>query len=141
MPRDSISQTSFNFCATNLAGTGFNRYLEQCALVDQFLWERDLHAAHRMAIQLFGECRRADQEQLPKLGIAVLERTVSRYLPDRTRGQSQTWRTSNGDADVRSFVVEVAPSGRILGCLAQHGLSPVGGSVVVRVSELEECVT
>jgi hypothetical protein len=26
-------------------------------------------------------------------GIAVSERTVSRYLPDRTRGRSQTWRT------------------------------------------------
>ena len=28
-----------------------------------------------------------------KLGIAVSERTVSRYRPDRTRGRSQTWRT------------------------------------------------
>src|SRR6516162_2057749 len=27
-----------------------------------------------------------------KLGIAVSERTVSRYRPDRTRGRSQTWR-------------------------------------------------
>jgi hypothetical protein len=31
--------------------------------------------------------------ELLKLGIAVSERTVSRYLPDRTRGGSQTWRT------------------------------------------------
>jgi hypothetical protein len=31
--------------------------------------------------------------ELMKLGIAVSERTVSRYLPDRTRGRSQTWRT------------------------------------------------
>jgi hypothetical protein len=31
--------------------------------------------------------------ELLKLGIAVSERTVSRYLPDRTRGWSQTWRT------------------------------------------------
>ena len=31
--------------------------------------------------------------ELLKLGIAVSERTVSRYLPDRTRGRSQTWRT------------------------------------------------
>jgi hypothetical protein len=31
--------------------------------------------------------------ELLKLGITVLERTVSRYLPDRTRRPSQTWRT------------------------------------------------
>ena len=31
--------------------------------------------------------------ELLKLGIAVSERTVSRYRPDRTRGRSQTWRT------------------------------------------------
>jgi hypothetical protein len=31
--------------------------------------------------------------ELLKLGIAVSERTVSRYLPDRTTGRSQTWRT------------------------------------------------
>jgi hypothetical protein len=31
--------------------------------------------------------------ELLKLGFAVSERTVSRYLPDRTRGRSQTWRT------------------------------------------------
>jgi hypothetical protein len=31
--------------------------------------------------------------ELLRLGIAVSERTVSRYLPDRTRGRSQTWRT------------------------------------------------
>jgi hypothetical protein len=31
--------------------------------------------------------------ELLKLGIAVSERTVSRYLPDRTKGRSQTWRT------------------------------------------------
>jgi putative transposase len=31
--------------------------------------------------------------ELLKLGIAVSEPTVSRYLPDRTRGRSQTWRT------------------------------------------------
>jgi hypothetical protein len=31
--------------------------------------------------------------ELLKLGITVSERTVSRYLPDRTRRPSQTWRT------------------------------------------------
>ena len=31
--------------------------------------------------------------ELVKLGITVSERTVSRYLPDRTRRPSQTWRT------------------------------------------------
>jgi Homeodomain-like domain len=31
--------------------------------------------------------------ELLKLGIAVSERTVSRYLPDRTTAPSQTWRT------------------------------------------------
>jgi hypothetical protein len=31
--------------------------------------------------------------ELLKLGIAVSERTVSRYLPDRRRDRSQTWRT------------------------------------------------
>jgi hypothetical protein len=31
--------------------------------------------------------------ELLKLGITVSERTVSRYLPDRATGPSQTWRT------------------------------------------------
>jgi hypothetical protein len=33
------------------------------------------------------------ERRLLKLGITVSERTVSRYLPDRTRRPSQTWRT------------------------------------------------
>ena len=31
--------------------------------------------------------------ELLKLGLSVSERTVSRYLPDRLRAPSQTWRT------------------------------------------------
>jgi hypothetical protein len=31
--------------------------------------------------------------ELPKLGITISERTVSRYLPDRLMARSQTWRT------------------------------------------------
>jgi hypothetical protein len=31
--------------------------------------------------------------ELPKLGIAVSERTVSRYIPDRLTGPTQSWRT------------------------------------------------
>jgi putative transposase len=33
--------------------------------------------------------------ELLKLGVTVSERTVSRYLPDRLMGPSQTWRTSS----------------------------------------------
>lgn len=54
---------------------------------------------------------------------------------------SYTWHTTDGDASIHSFVVAVSPSGRVLGCLAQQGLNPVGHRAVVRVSELEECVT
>ena len=60
---------------------------------------------------------------------------------DLAAGASHTWQTTDGDAGVRSFVVEAAPNGRILGCLAQHGLNRAGDSAVVRVSQLEKCVT
>ena len=49
------------------------------------------HSSHEYGNRLWGAPR--VHGELLKLGIAVSERTVSRYLPDRTRGRSQTWRT------------------------------------------------
>ena len=49
--------------------------------------------------------------ELLKLGIAVSERTVSRYLPDRLTAPSQTWRTflANHLGDL-AFISPVTPS-------------------------------
>lgn len=60
---------------------------------------------------------------------------------DVPAGTSHTWQTTDGDDGVHSFVVEVPPHGRILGCLAQHGLNGAGAQVAIRVSNLEKCVT
>jgi hypothetical protein len=81
--------------------------------------------------------------ELLKLGIAVSERTVSRYLPDRTRDRSQTWRTfltnhvgdlmcssavtlseplSNDDVvDADSFSLGLTPTPITAGRLHAHG--------------------
>jgi hypothetical protein len=57
-------------------------------------------------------------------------------------GSSYTWQTNDDDAGIDSFVVEAASRGRILGCLAQHGgVSQLGDQVMLRVSDLKECVT
>jgi hypothetical protein len=51
------------------------------------------HRAHGHGVQncLWGAPR--IHGELLKLGFAVSERTVSRYLPDRLTRRSQTWRT------------------------------------------------
>src|SRR5215472_8633273 len=52
--------------------------------------------------------------ELLKLGITVSERTVSRYLPDRTRLPSQTWRTflANHFSDLTLPSSQASPGGR-----------------------------
>lgn len=66
----------------------------------------------------------------------------SKFQPvEVAAGASHTWQTSDGDSGVKSFVIEATPGGRILGCVAEHGLNPVAGSAVVRVSDREKCVT
>lgn len=66
----------------------------------------------------------------------------SRFKPiDLAAGESYTWQTTDGGSGVHSFVVEVAPGGRILGCLAQQGIHAPSGRAVIRVSELERCVS
>ena len=63
-------------CLGNGVGLGDIRALIRCMTRENRLWG---------APRIHGE--------LLKLGITVSERTVSRYLPDRTRRPSQTWRT------------------------------------------------
>jgi hypothetical protein len=60
---------------------------------------------------------------------------------DLPAGRSYTWQTTDGDAGVHSFVVEVSPHGRILGCVGQLGLDAAGDQIAVRVSDLQECVS
>jgi hypothetical protein len=55
-------------------------------------------------------------------------------------GTSHTWQTTDADAGIHSFVVEAAPRGRILGCMSARPESG-GQSPVIRVSDLERCVT
>lgn len=60
---------------------------------------------------------------------------------DLAAGGSHTWRTNDGDTGVYSFVVEVAPGGRILGCLARHGVASMADRAEVSVTDLERCVS
>ncbi len=80
-------------------------------------------------------------------GEEVSIQPCARFFCDKFRpvdlpaGASHTWQTTDGDAGVHSFVVNDAPRGRILGCLAEHGLNGAAGQVSVRVTELERCIS
>jgi hypothetical protein len=78
---------------------------------------------------------------------AVAIQPCARFFCDKFRpvnlaaGRSYTWQTTDGDAGVHSFVVEISPHGRILGCLGQRGVDVTGDQIAVRVSDLQECVS
>jgi hypothetical protein len=70
-----------------------------------------------------------------------------RYFCNRYRAVNlaargaHTWHTNDGDDGVRSFVVETASGGRILGCLAYHHATRANAPIAVRVSVLQKCIS
>jgi hypothetical protein len=76
----------------------------------------------------------------------VAAQPCARYFCDSFRpidlaaGASYTWLTTGGDAGIRSFVIEAAPNGRILGCVAQNSsVNRSSNDAVYHVSALEKC--